>query len=309
MPQINQLIVPEESAGLRLDRFLAVSFEEYSRSYLTRIIDNGRVTRNGATARKRDNVATGDEVAVDWPPPEQLQLDPETIDLPILFEDEDILVIDKPADLVVHPGAGTQSGTLVNALLGYDYQNFTKMADDVRPGIVHRLDKDTSGVIIVARNPIARDRLSTAFAERQVEKIYLAITAGAPDADSGEARSSIGRHPKHRKKMAVVERNGKNAVTLWNVLSRSAEAALLRVQLETGRTHQIRVHLAHEKLPIVGDYLYGNSRCTLEAPRQMLHAWRLGIRHPRTKELLTFTAPVPEDFVAVARCLGLEPPE
>ena len=309
MPQINQLIVPEESAGLRLDRFLAVSFEEYSRSYLTRIIDNGRVTRNGATARKRDNVATGDEVAVDWPPPEQLQLDPEAIDLPIIFEDEDILVIDKPADLVVHPGAGTQSGTLVNALLGYDYQNFTEMADDARPGIVHRLDKDTSGVIIVARNPIARDRLSTAFAERQVEKIYLAITAGAPDADSGEARSPIGRHPKHRKKMAVVERNGKSAVTLWNVLSRSAEAALLRVQLETGRTHQIRVHLAHEKLPIVGDYLYGNSRCTLEAPRQMLHAWRLGIRHPRTKELLTFTAPVPEDFVAVARCLGLEPPE
>lgn len=309
MPQINQLIVPEESAGLRLDRFLAVSFEEYSRSYLTRIIDNGRVTRNGATARKRDNVATGDEVAVDWPPPEQLQLDPEAIDLPILYEDEDILVIDKPADLVVHPGAGTQSGTLVNALLGYDYQNFTKMADDVRPGIVHRLDKDTSGVMIVARNPIARDRLSTAFAERQVEKIYLAITAGAPDADSGEARSSIGRHPKHRKKMAVVERNGKNAVTLWNVLSRSAEAALLRVQLETGRTHQIRVHLAHEKLPIVGDYLYGNSRCTLEAPRQMLHAWRLGIRHPRTKELLAFAAPVPDDFVAVARCLGLEPPE
>lgn len=309
MPQINQLIVPEESAGLRLDRFLAVSFEEYSRSYLTRIIDNGRVTRNGATARKRDNVATGDEVAVDWPPPEQLQLDPEAIDLPILYEDEDILVIDKPADLVVHPGAGTQSGTLVNALLGYDYQNFTEMADDVRPGIVHRLDKDTSGVMIVARNPIARDRLSTAFAERQVEKIYLAITAGAPDADSGEARSSIGRHPKHRKKMAVVERNGKNAVTLWNVLSRSAEAALLRVQLETGRTHQIRVHLAHEKLPIVGDDLYGNSRCTLEAPRQMLHAWRLGIRHPRTKELLAFAAPVPDDFVAVARCLGLEPPE
>ncbi|MFM1547959.1 MAG: RluA family pseudouridine synthase [Lentisphaeria bacterium] len=309
MPQINQLIVPEESAGLRLDRFLAVSFEEYSRSYLTRIIDNGRVTRNGATARKRDNVATGDEVAVDWPPPEQLQLDPEAIDLPILYEDEDILVIDKPADLVVHPGAGTQSGTLVNALLGYDYQNFTEMADDVRPGIVHRLDKDTSGVMIVARNPIARDRLSTAFAERQVEKIYLAITAGAPDADSGEARSSIGRHPKHRKKMAVVERNGKNAVTLWNVLSRSAEAALLRVQLKTGRTHQIRVHLAHEKLPIVGDDLYGNSGCTLEAPRQMLHAWRLGIRHPRTKELLAFAAPVPDDFVAVARCLGLEPPE
>ena len=310
MSQINQLIVPEESAGLRLDRFLAVSFEEYSRSYLTRIIDHGRVTRNGTTARKRDNVTAGDEVTVDWPPPEQLQLDSEAFDLPILFEDEDILVIDKPADLVVHPGAGTQSGTLVNALLGYDYDSFTEMADDnARPGIVHRLDKDTSGVIIVARNPIARDRLSAAFAERQVEKIYLAITAGAPAADSGETRSPIGRHPKHRKKMAVVERNGKNAVTLWNVLSRSAEAALLQVQLETGRTHQIRVHLAHEKLPIVGDYLYGSSRCTIEAPRQMLHAWRLGIRHPRTKELMTFAAPVPDDFLAVARNLGLEAPE
>ena len=264
MSQINQLIVTEESAGLRLDRFLALSFEEYSRSYLTRIIDNGRVTRNGATARKRDNVAAGDEVAVDWPPPEQLQLDSEAIDLTILFEDEDILVIDKPADLVVHPGAGTQSGTLVNALLGYDYDSFTEMADDAaRPGIVHRLDKDTTGVMIVARNPIARDRLSAAFAERQVEKIYLAITAGAPAADSGETRSPLGRHPKHRKKMAVVERNGKNAVTLWNVLSRSAEAALLRVQLETGRTHQIRVHLAHEKWPIGGDCLYGSSRCTI----------------------------------------------
>ncbi|HCN06415.1 MAG TPA: RNA pseudouridine synthase, partial [Lentisphaeria bacterium] len=161
MPQINQLIVPEESAGLRLDRFLAISFEEYSRSYLTRIIDHGRVTRNGTTARKRDNVTAGDEVAVDWPPPEQLQLDSEAFDLPILFEDEDILVIDKPADLVVHPGAGTQSGTLVNALLGYDYDSFTEMADgNARPGIVHRLDKDTTGVMIVARNPIARDRLS-----------------------------------------------------------------------------------------------------------------------------------------------------
>jgi 23S rRNA pseudouridine1911/1915/1917 synthase len=308
-PLPSVLIVPADSAGLRLDRFLALEFDDYSRSYLSRVIADDRVQINGKLARKAATLATADEIVVAWPPPEQMRLDPETIDLPILYADDDLIAIDKPPYLPVHPGAGTQDGTLVNALLGYDYESFADMVtDEARPGIVHRLDKDTSGVIVVARTPQARDRLSAEFAERRVGKTYLAIVSPPPTDDAGKLETLIGRNPKHRKQMAVVERNGKSAMTLWSVVERSENAALLRVELLTGRTHQIRVHLAHIGSPVVGDELYGKRRSKVTAPRQMLHAWHLRIAHPVSGEEMAFEAPLPEDFLATlaAEKIGTE---
>lgn len=300
MTRPTQLVVTAAGDGVRLDRFLAGECPDYSRAFLQRLIADERVRVNGQLPRRRTGLHAGDTISVDWPDEESAATLPESFDLPILFQDKDILVIDKPAGLTVHPGAGTRQGTLVNALLGLDYEGFAAMLDsEQRPGIVHRLDKDTSGVLIVARHAQARARLASAFARRQVEKTYLAVVHGVPRPACMRLETRIGRHPVNRRKMAVVDTHGKPAVTSFETVATGIACALLEVRLETGRTHQIRVHLASLGHPILGDAIYGDRLAAAAAPRQMLHAWRLRIAHPRTGASLSFEAPPPDDFTAV----------
>ncbi len=289
------------AAGERLDRYLVAHLPELSRAALQRLIESGEVLVNGAPTRPAYKVRVGDRLLVRIPPPEPTELLPEPIPLDIVYEDEALIVINKPAGLVVHPGAGNPRGTLVNALL-YHCPTLS-VGGAVRPGIVHRLDKDTSGLLVVAKNDVAHQRLQQQFKRREVHKRYVALVIGAVKVASGYVNAPIGRHPVQRLKMAVVE-GGREARTRWTVRARYVDAAgrpytLLDVDLETGRTHQIRVHMAWLGYPLVGDTLYGPQRSPLPAPRQCLHAASLAFTHPLTGAALAFTAPLPEDFQRV----------
>lgn len=304
--EVIELTVPSGSDSVRLDIFLAQHLKDSSRSYLQKLIKNGRVRCNGDVVTvPRAAVRSGWRVAVEFvgAPADDVLHPEDNFDYEILYEDRYMVVINKPPGLVVHPAAGNYSGTLVNALLG----RYPEMLDEFedcggRPGIVHRLDKDTSGCLVIARTPQAQFALSNSFAERRVSKSYLALTCGIPQKSSGRVETLIGRHPVNRQKMAVVERNGKSAVTLYEVLSRTKykgiASALLKVQILTGRTHQIRVHLSYSGFPVLGDAVYGGSR-TGGPLRQMLHAWRLRIPHPATGRQMEFTAGLPADMRAV----------
>lgn len=289
-----ELIVPQEYAGWRLDRYLASALPEFSRSRLQGLIRAGEVHLRGQPVRARETVRRGDVVRVTIPPLEKIETKAEAIPLEILFEDDDLLVINKPPGLVVHPGAGNQPHTLVNALL-HHCPSLSGIGGKERPGIVHRLDKETSGCLVVAKNDLAHQELSRQFAGREVTKIYLAIVSGALKRNSGKIEAPIGRHPVHRKKMHVDLRRGRTARTDYRVLKSFGQVSLVECTLHSGRTHQIRVHLHHLGHPVIGDSLYGGKRT---APRQMLHAWKLGFVHPRTKEPMLFEAPLPEDFRA-----------
>lgn len=302
--------VGEELAGERLDRCLTSLCPDQSRSYIQRLIDDGLVLLNERKPRRKTTVQAGDAITVEWPDDSVPDLVPESFAVPILYEDDDLLVLNKPPGMTVHPGAGTQGGTLVHALLGYNFDEFKAQIEDEhqpRPGIVHRLDKDTSGAIIVARRAPIRRQLSAQFAAREVEKTYLALVAGQPPTNR-RIVTFIARHPTKRKKMAVVKDSGKRAVTHLRTRAIQGQRALVELGLETGRTHQIRVHLAHLEAPILGDEVYGR-RFVKEAPRQMLHAWRLAFAHPISGERLTIIAPPPEDFCQTASELGLALPE
>ncbi len=304
--QKHDLTVGPDDAGQRIDQFLS-SHVDASRSRLQRLIRNSHIRLNGQPCRKKDCVSAGDTVTIDWPEEKPLTLDAEDIPLPVVYEDDDLIVINKPAGMVVHPAAGNRDGTLVNALLGYDYQQFQAMMDeDERPGIVHRLDKDTSGLIVVARNADAKTKLSASFEQREVSKTYLAIIQRRLPQTQLRCEAPIARHPVHRKKMTVSEQ-GRSAVSIFAELAHSASGALVQAQILTGRTHQIRVHLQHLGCPILGDDVYGGKAGVL-AERQMLHAWKLGIAHPRTQEELEFIASPPEDFLTVLRNSNLQPP-
>ncbi len=300
--------------GMRIDRFLAAVCPEHSRSSFQKLLKNGHVAVEGAVVRQaKVSVASGMLVEVEFPAEEPLCLSGEMMDLRILFEDDDLLVLDKPAGLVVHPAAGNWSGTLVNALLGRDVafaERFEEDAvgevrgtDPLRPGIVHRLDKDTSGCLVIAKNSAAKRSLSADFEARNVTKIYSSIVSGHPASDSFEVRTLIGRDPFDRKKMAVVERGGREAVTIVGVERKgwigAEPASLLNVRILTGRTHQIRVHLAHMKVPVVGDAVYGGRGSHIDAPRQMLHARFIGLPHPVSRKPMRFECPFPDDFTAV----------
>ncbi len=291
--KIEELTVPVEDAGQRLDVFLARNVPAFSRSRLKRLIDTGQVTRNDRTARPRDQVQAGDQIEVRIPPPESSKLAAEQVALTFLYEDEDLIVIDKPAGLSVHPGAGQDSGTLVNALL-FHCSDLSGIGGELRPGIVHRLDKDTSGCLVVAKNDKAHLALSRQFAQRKVDKWYLALCRGHFTKRRGEIAGAIGRHPVQRQKMAVIRR-GRTARTTYEVQQEIGESTLVLCRLFTGRTHQIRVHLHHLGHPVQGDKVYG--RTDPEFPRQMLHAWHLGFSHPRHGGRMCFEAPVPADFL------------
>jgi 23S rRNA pseudouridine1911/1915/1917 synthase len=295
--------VPEQAARLRLDRFLATKLEKYSRARLQHLIRAGFVRRNGAPARPRDLVRAGDKIELTEPPVEKIDHQPEAIPLEILFEDDDLIVINKPPGLVVHPGAGQREHTLVNALL-HHCVTLSGIGGRERPGIVHRLDKETSGCLVVAKNDQSHRGLSVQFAARTIEKIYLALAAGKLRKGAGVIDTLIGRHPVHRQRMSARSPRGRAAKTQYRVLQSSADASLLECRLLTGRTHQVRVHLHHIGHPVLGDKVYA-SRLAKNYPRQMLHAWKLGFHHPRTNEWRTFTASLPNDFEEALRRVNL----
>lgn len=289
--------ITPELAGDRLDRFVAARTEGLSRSRVQSLLASGDILHNGAPARAAEKLRTGDRLLVRVPDPVPVaDLQGEDIPLRILHEDADLLVLDKPAGLVVHPGAGNDTGTLVHALL-HHCRDLSGIGGVERPGIVHRLDKETSGCLVVAKNDASHHALAAQFANRTTEKTYLAIVEGSPRRDSGEINAPIDRHAVNRQKMTVarVDR-GREALTLYRVLLRENGLALVECRPRTGRTHQIRVHLKHLGHPIAGDPVYGR-RGRFE--RHLLHAWRLSFAHPRSAERLTFTAPVPADFPLV----------
>jgi 23S rRNA pseudouridine1911/1915/1917 synthase len=295
--------VPKEDARLRLDRFLASKLPEYSRSRIQQLIRTGFVRLNGATTRPRQLVRTGDEVEVSEPPLERIETRPEPIPLDVLFEDNDVIVINKPAGLVVHPGAGHREHTLVNALLSHCL-TLSGIGGKERPGIVHRLDKDTSGCLVVAKNDAAHRELSRQFAQRSVKKTYLALVTGKLRKQTGVIEEKIGRHPVHRQRMSVASLRGRAAKTEYRVLRTDVRTSLIECRLHSGRTHQVRVHLHHLGHPVLGDKVYG-ARSAKDFPRQMLHAWKLGFRHPSSGEWKNFEAPLPDDF-ATAMKLTIE---
>jgi len=296
-----ELLVPKDAARLRLDQFLARELPKFSRSRLQQLIRKEFIKLNGSPARPRDLVRTGDRVEINEPPPETIDNQPEAIPLDVLFEDEDLIVINKPAGLVVHPGAGHREHTLVNALL-HHFPKLSGIGGKERPGIVHRLDKETSGCLVVAKTDEAHRGLSAQFEARTVEKIYLALVAGKLRKNAGIVEEKIGRHPAHRQRMSIASKCGRAAKTEYRVVSSSDEMSLIECKLHTGRTHQIRVHLHHLGHPVLGDKVYG-AKYTKAFPRQMLHAWKLGFQHPRTDEWKNFEAALPNDFEEAVRSL------
>jgi 23S rRNA pseudouridine1911/1915/1917 synthase len=303
--------VSAEAAGERLDAFIATAIADLSRSRAVQLIADGQVRLNGQAARKSERVEAGDVVEVQVPPPTSSEVAPEAIPLEILYEDGDLVVLAKPAGLVVHPAPGHRSGTLVNALL-HHIDDLSGIGGVKRPGIVHRLDKDTSGLMIVAKHDQAHRSLASALKRREIRRIYLAACWGHLSADRLSVDAPVGRSSRDRKRMAVRE-GGRPALTHFERIARWPAADLVRAQLETGRTHQIRVHLAHIGHPVVGDPVYGTAgargisgrdrawAAELErrVPRQFLHAQRLDLVHPRTREPMTFESPPPPDLAAV----------
>ncbi|MES2121967.1 MAG: RluA family pseudouridine synthase [Chlamydiota bacterium] len=285
--------VSEEEAGTRLDKLLSLHYPEHSRSYFAHLIAEDLVLVNSTLNKKRDKPRAGDEIEVCFTYPPELSLAPENIPLDILFEDEHLIAVNKPTDLVVHPAPGHRSGTFVNALL-FHCQSLAN-DDTLRPGIVHRIDKDTSGVLIAAKTVEAHRALVRAFAERRMEKTYLAICVGCPK--EGPVDAPIGRHPVRRKEMCVSE-TGREAKSVVRVLGKNERLSLVEVDILTGRTHQIRVHLKHLGAPVLGDAVYGSSAANkkFHVARQLLHAHRLSFEHPITGQRLTCVAPPPKDL-------------
>ena len=305
MTDRTELLTIEKSLpGERLDTFLRSKFPAASRGAIQRLIDEGHVRVNGRTVKPTHTPRAGEQVEVHWPEARPAEAQPEEMSLDVLFEDDALLVLNKPPGLVVHPAAGHEEHTLVNALLHHCAGQLSGIGGVARPGIVHRLDKETSGCLVVAKNDNTHLALSSQFASRKVKKIYHAIVCGEMQRDQGEIRAAIARHPSHRKRMAVDDDMGREARTTYRVLERLRAATLVEAELHTGRTHQIRVHFQFLGYPIVGDATYGNrqnQRLTeltrYAASRQMLHAFQLSFIHPRTGHRLSFEAPRPEDFL------------
>lgn len=294
------ILTTEDADGVqRLDQYLAAQLPEFSRSRIQAFIKTGAITVNGKKAKPKDPVTRGMIINVDIPEPEPAEALPQDIPLSILYEDDDVIVINKESGMVVHPAAGNPDGTLVNALL-FHCNNLAGIGGVSRPGIVHRLDKDTSGCIAVAKNDAAHLSLTAQFAERSTGKHYLAVVQGIPHEEKGTVFTNIGRHPVNRLKMAVVNPgSGKSAITDWQVISRdtATQTSLVLCTLHTGRTHQIRVHMHHIGHPLIGDPIYSNpARQKAHTGRLMLHAWRLSFNHPVTGERLSFEAPIPSEY-------------
>ena len=301
--------LPADAAcrGIRLDVFIAERLPDCSRSLAVQLITTERFKVNGQARKPSYRLKAGDVVSGRLPAPQPCGFQPEPIPLSILYEDADIIVVNKPAGLVVHPAPGHRSGTLVNALL-YHCPDLTGIGAELRPGIVHRLDKDTTGTLVAAKTAAALEHLAAQFKRRTVGKVYLALVHGQMPAASGVVRLAIGRHPVDRKRMSTRSRRGRGAETEWRVRQVLGEVTLLELRLRTGRTHQIRVHCAALGHPILGDPVYGRNQSGERRGlrRQMLHALRLELDHPRTAERMSFESPLPGDMLGVLRELGGE---
>ena len=293
------MILYADLSGERLDAFLARCAPELTRSAAQRLIEEGLVTRNGASARKNDKLTEVDRVEYTLPQPKPTEILPTQMDLEIVYEDEDVLVINKPKGLVVHPAAGHTDDTLVNGLLYAMGDSLSGINGELRPGIVHRIDKDTSGLLAVAKNDLAHTVLASQLKDHTMARTYDAIVCGSFREDTGTVDAPIGRHPSDRKKMTVTPRNSRNAVTHWEVVARFRGYTHIRCRLETGRTHQIRVHMAHIGHPILGDTVYGHKNKELGQESQCLHASALSFRHPRDGRPVLVLAPLPDYFQAV----------
>jgi 23S rRNA pseudouridine1911/1915/1917 synthase len=307
------IFVNAPDAGKRLDVLLSSQLSGCSRSHIANLVLDKKIRVNGTFKKPGYRVKTGDEIRGIITPPENISFAPEPIEIDFLYEDKDLIVINKQPGLVVHPAAGHYSGTLVNALL-YHRPGICCVGEEFRPGIVHRLDKDTSGALVVAKNTAAHDHLTAQFKSRKVQKTYLAIVYGEMSTDAGVISAPIGRHPVHRKRMSTKSRKSRPAETHWKVTDRFEGLTLLEFNLKTGRTHQIRVHCAAINHPIVGDPVYSGRKAKSNLPkpvaaiikvtsRQMLHAWQLGLSHPTSNKMVTFEAPLPPDFTELTKRL------
>jgi len=307
------LEVSEKDAGMRLDAFIA-SVTELSRSAAARLIESGDVTVEGRNAEKKRTLTAGERVEITLPEPEECEAQPEDIPLDVVYEDSDIIVVNKPQGMVVHPAPGNYSGTLVNALLFRCRDSLSGIGGVMRPGIVHRIDKDTSGLLVVAKNDFAHAALSEELKYHGIEREYHALVKGGFSEDKGRIDLPIGRHPVDRKKMAVLKNSdsAREAVTNYEVLARYGSVSYLRLLLETGRTHQIRVHMSYTGHPLLGDEVYGQSKTPFEkrhAPLltgQALHARRLSLTHPRTGLRMEFECPLPDNFKKLISILEKE---
>ena len=295
--EIYTFLIDEESKGTRIDRVLSLLLAESSRSYIQKLIEKGNVTVDGKPCTAKNyKVNAGQQVELVMPEPQNLSVEPEDIPLDIVYEDDDVLVVNKPRGMVVHPAVGNYTGTLVNAIMHHCGERLSSINGVIRPGIVHRIDKDTSGLLMIAKNNMAHESLSAQLAEHSITRRYNALVYSNPSQDEGTVDAPIGRDPKNRLRMAVTSQNSKRAVTHWKVLERFGKYTLIEARLETGRTHQIRVHMSHIKHPLVGDMVYGPKKQPLTEDGQMLHARVLGFVHPRTGEYMEFERPLPDEF-------------
>ena len=285
----------KEDAGARLDAWLAANVEELTRSAAVRLIEEGRVTRGGKPLVKKDKVIGGETIEVALPEPEKVDVVPQNIPLNIVYEDGDVIVVNKPKGMVVHPAPGHSDGTLVNALLYHCGDSLSGIGGELRPGIVHRIDRDTTGLIIAAKNDFAHQRLSAQLQDHTLSRIYRCIVIGNMREDSGTVDAPIGRHPVDRKKQAIVA-DGRRAVTHWRVLERYQGLTYVECRLETGRPHHIRVHMAHTGHPILGDTVYGNKKEVPGLQGQCLHAVGLRFIHPRTEQPVELSCGLTEEF-------------
>ena len=295
-------IYVDEDIDERLDYYISKILKDRSRTYINKLIKNKLVLVNGEVVKPRYIVKNGDLIQVKLPKEKNIEIIPENIPIDIIFEDRDILVINKPKGMVIHPTPNNTSGTLVNALLYYD-KNISSVGEALRPGIVHRLDKDTSGIIIIAKNQKAYKNLIEQFKLRKVKRIYIALIYGQLDIKEATINVPIGRDPANRTKMTVIYENSKEAITDYKVLREFTDYSLVELSLQTGRTHQIRVHMAYLGHPIVGDMVYSNKKDEFNLDSQLLHAKKIGFYHPRSKQYLEFETEFPRDFINIIKIL------
>ncbi len=296
MSEIREAVFTEEYDGMRVDRALALLLPELSRSYIRELIDAGAVRIGGKAVKASRKAAAGETAEITLPDPKPLEILPEEMDLSILYEDEDLLIVDKPKGLTVHPAPGHADGTLVNGILAHCGSSLSGINGVLRPGIVHRIDKDTSGALIICKNDAAHRSIAEQLKEHSITRRYRGVVIGNVPKDDGTIEGNIGRNPYDRKRMSIVREGGKEAVTHYHVLKRYQGFTYCEFSLETGRTHQIRVHMASIGHPLVGDQVYGPQRQAYHLEGQALHAMVIGFIHPRTGEYMLFTAPLPEYF-------------
>ncbi len=301
---MNEILIQSQESAERIDALLARSLEGVTRSAAQRLLEQGRVTKDGLPVKKNHKTSPGEVFRVLLPEPERSELPPQDLHLDVVYEDDDLIVVNKPRGMVVHPAPGHADGTLVNALLYHCGDSLSGVGGERRPGIVHRIDKDTSGLIIAAKNDFAHLALSEQLSDHSLARTYEAVAHGRFREDSGTVDAPIGRHPTDRKRMAVTRKNSRTAVTHWQVLERYAAHTHIQCNLETGRTHQIRVHMAHIGHPLLGDLVYGHKKPEKGLEGQCLHARRLRFIHPRTGEPVELECPLPDWFREILTKLG-----